>query len=255
MVLVSALVSALLLSPLVFLLLAGAGAWLLAVKRRRAGLVLAAAGVLLPVLLSVGPVCDLFLRPLERGYPPFPPDAPAVDAVVVLGGGVIAGAPDEGGASRLSNESQARLAYGLFLHKRTSAPLVVSGGRVWRSSSADPEATVAVRFLVRLGVPQSLVTAEERSRNTWENAREVARILGQRRMARVALVTSAYHMPRAMLAFSKAGVACVPAPTDYKSSGGSLTVGDVLPSFEALATSFRALREYLGLLQYLLKAD
>ena len=91
---------------------------------------------------------------------------------------------------------------------------------------------------------------EDKSRTTWENAREVAGVLAARKIARVALVTSAYHMPRAMLAFSRAGISCVPAPTDYRVSRGKISLAAALPSFASLSASFASLREYLGLIQY-----
>jgi uncharacterized SAM-binding protein YcdF (DUF218 family) len=91
---------------------------------------------------------------------------------------------------------------------------------------------------------------EDASTTTWENARDVARILVERGVTRVALVTSAYHMPRASLAFARAGVVFVPAPTGFLAEAAPWRVGDLLPSFVALRESFLALTEYAGALLY-----
>jgi uncharacterized SAM-binding protein YcdF (DUF218 family) len=95
-----------------------------------------------------------------------------------------------------------------------------------------------------------MVIREGKSTTTWENAREVARILSERKLSRVALVTSAWHMPRAMLAFARAGIHAVPAPTGYLTGDARLTPSDFLPGFEPLDNSATAIREYIGLAVY-----
>jgi uncharacterized SAM-binding protein YcdF (DUF218 family) len=247
MVVLSAVVTTLFLSPVLFVLLSAAGILLLALHKRRAAIwVLSATSVVL-LALSTGSARDLLMRPLERRYAPFPVDPPPVGAIVVLGGGVMDGAPDEGGAAALSQEALKRVVYGLRLYRGLGVPIVVSGGRVW-GRGGETEADAAAILLARLGVPEGVAIREGESRTTWENAREVAKILAAMKIARVALVTSAYHMPRAMLAFSRAGISCVAAPTDYRTGTGRLVAA--LPTFGALGASFTSLREYLGILQY-----
>jgi uncharacterized SAM-binding protein YcdF (DUF218 family) len=189
------------------------------------------------------------MSPLENRYPPFPVNPPQLGAVVVLGGGIREDAPDEGGGATLSTEALGRVLYGLRLFRKIGAPIVVSGGRAG-NIGGKTEADVAATLLAQLGVPEGSVIREGKSLTTWENAREVAEVLAARKITRVALVTSAYHMPRAMLAFTRAGVVCVAAPTNYLTYGGKMSVADLLPSFAALSTSFSALREYAGIVQY-----
>ncbi len=114
----------------------------------------------------------------------------------------------------------------------------------------EPEAEIAARTLEGMGLPAGMIISERRSRTTWENAREVKKILGERKMGRVALVTSAWHMPRAMLSFRRAGVEAVPVPAGALSLGRVARASAFLPSFESLADSFLALREYIGIVAY-----
>jgi uncharacterized SAM-binding protein YcdF (DUF218 family) len=249
MVALAALFTTLILSPLVFVLLGAVVVLLLGIDKRRAAIWLLSATLLVLLVFSTGPFGNLVMKPLESRYPPFPIDPPPVGAIVVLGGGVIDGAPDEGGSAALSDQALKRVMYGLRLYRGLGVPIVVSGGKVWKNIG-ETEADTAAAVLARLGVPEGIVVREGRSRTTWENAREVAKILAQRGITRVALVTSAYHMPRAMLAFSRAGIACVPAPTDYRVSTAHMNLTDALPSFSSLGTSFTSLREYVGIAQY-----
>ena len=250
MVILSAIITTVLLSPLVFALVAAVGLLLLP-RRRRAGAWLVAVSAFVPLVLSIGPVADFFLSTLERRAAPYA--GQPVEAVVVLGGGLVRGSPDEGGRAALSTESIKRVVYGSIVERRAGVPIVVSGGVVWSSPGAEPEADVAARMLSSLNVPPSMIVEDPTSRTTWENARNVAGILRERRIGRIALVTSAYHMPRSVLAFHKAGVDCVPAATDYRANHDRLTAADLLPSYENLRDSFVVFREYLGILEYALR--
>ncbi len=252
MVALSAVITTLLLSPLVFVLALAAAVVLAALSKRRASIWLLSVTLAVLLAFSTGGVRTLLMRPLEYRYPPFPIDPPTVGAVVVLGGGVIDRAPDEGGSAALSDDAMKRVVYGLRLYRSLGVPVVVSGGRAW-DTGGESEADVAATLLARLGVPEGIVIKEGRSRTTWENAREVARILARRGITRVALVTSAYHMPRAMLAFSRAGVSCVAAPTGFSAGTGRPGLLGSLPSFGSLGLSFTALREYAGIIQYRLR--
>jgi uncharacterized SAM-binding protein YcdF (DUF218 family) len=102
-------------------------------------------------------------------------------------------------------------------------------------------------MLRELGVPATEIFEEGSSRNTYENAAAVKRVFAP---TRVILVTSAYHMPRSVLAFRRQAIACLPAPTDYRSQGGGYTVYSFIPSMNELDGSYRALKEYCGLLIY-----
>lgn len=248
MALASSVFSAVFLSPLLFVLLIGVAVWLIARARRRAAMVVLSVTAAVVLLLSTGFVRSLLLAPLERHYPPFPQDAPHVDAVVVLGGGIRKEAPDEGGNAALNDETRGRVLAAFLLSRRLDVPLIVSGGVT--SGQSQAEADVAARLLGQLGMPAAQVILESRSTTTWENAREVALILASRHATRIALVTSAFHMPRAMLAFSRNGVSCVPVPVDHRAGRLRLDGGAIVPGFGQLGDNLTALREYVGLVLY-----
>jgi uncharacterized SAM-binding protein YcdF (DUF218 family) len=251
MLVVSAILTSIFLSPVLFGILIGACIALYAGGKRKAATWFLAGTLAVFLALSTGPVKDFLLHPLEYRYPPYPPST-RVDAIVVLGGGIMNGAPDEGGQASLPGDALKRTVYACTLFRRLGVPIIVSGGIVWKARNATPEACVEAATLARLGVSESLIIREGRSRSTWENAREVSRILASRGDRRVALVTSAYHMPRAVLAFLKAGVSTVPAPTDYKSVSGAAFI-ESLPNWDSLTTCFKAFREYLGIALYALR--
>ena len=103
-------------------------------------------------------------------------------------------------------------------------------------------------MLPAMGVPLSRVTIEDRSRNTQENARYVAQIVQADR--RWLLVTSAFHMPRAMGAFRAAGLDVTPWPVDYRTLGGRADFNLRFDMEENAARATVAVREYVGLLAY-----
>jgi uncharacterized SAM-binding protein YcdF (DUF218 family) len=244
----SALFTNVVLSPILLVALMVVCAFL--TRRRRPAVWLLSVAAFLVLLLSMPVASSLLLRPLEYRYAALGSAAPRQEAIVVLGGGVRDRSPDEGGAPSLTPTALKRVVYGYRLYRRFAVPVVVSGGTTWRERGSEPEAEVARAALVNLGAADGSIITESGSRTTWENARNVASLLKARGISRVVLVTSAWHMPRAMLAFSRAGISCVPAPTDYLSRGGRLTAVDFLPGFEELWESVIATQEYCGIVLY-----
>jgi hypothetical protein len=112
------------------------------------------------------------------------------------------------------------------------------------------EAAATRQFLTDLGVPAAALLFEDRSRSTRENARYSAELIQTHGFARVLLVTSAPHMPRALATFHAAGIDAVPAPTDFEVLPEPPHLLRWLPDAQALADSTRALKEYLGLWVY-----
>ncbi len=214
---------------------------------------LAAAGAL--YVLSTDLVASALLRRLEAALPAFSeaalPASPPPDYVVVLGGGTIMSSPAEGGHPALSSEAESRLVYGIRLARRLDLPLVVSGGTVFAQEGIEPEARVAARLAVELGFPEARITVEDRSRTTRENALFTAERVAPRRPV---VVTSAYHMRRAMLAFERSGMTgAIAAPCAYRGDRRPLRAHMLLPSMGALDGSATAWREQIGYYWYRLR--
>jgi len=98
------------------------------------------------------------------------------------------------------------------------------------------------------------------SRNTYESAIACKKILEEKGIHRIILVTSAVHMPRSVSLFLHQGLEVIPAPTDYyvtKAELPSIQQGGIpallfslLPSSDNLEITSRTLKEYLGIFIY-----
>jgi uncharacterized SAM-binding protein YcdF (DUF218 family) len=163
------------------------------------------------------------------------------------GGGYNDRSSEYGGEPSLSPEAEQRAIYGLELSRRFNLPLVYSGGIGFDLHTTASEAEAAGHLWRRLGVPIERITLEKTSVDTKTNASNVAELMKGKK---IVLVTSAYHMPRAILSFKKARMNVIPAPTCYRAKRSAITWADFLPNAGALETSFAALHEYGGIVYY-----
>lgn len=224
---------------------------LIALRRfRRFGLTLVAVSFALLWMLSTPVVGAGLLRHLERFPVADPVRMQNAQALVVLGAGRRADAPEYGG-DVVSARTLERLRYAAYLHRRTGLPLLVSGGRVLRRGPS--EASLMKGTLENeLGIP--VQWAEQGSRNTAENASLSAKILRSAGIDRIVLVSHAVHLPRAVPQFERQGLTVTPAPTGFlPARAASPSPFDFLPQAGALAMSARALHEYVGKLWYSLR--
>ena len=212
-------------------------------SRRLAGVAWMVA--LLLYAASVAPVSEWLLRDLEYRIPPAA--VARADVIVVLGGGTMRDVPIPAGWSgQLHDAAAQRLLAAYALHRQTGLPLLVSGGEVF--AEYGREAVIMRDILVSFGVAPQNIILEDRSLNTTENARFTAPILREWGWRRPLLVTSAFHMPRSVAEFQRAGVSMAPYPAGfYASRRYHWTLLDVVPSGSALRGTSIALKEYLGL--------
>jgi len=201
-------------------------------------------------LLSTAPVRDTLLQALEHQNAPLADvSLPADNAVIVLlGAGTRADSP-EYGEDIPGRSAWLRTVYAAQLAKKSKLPLFATGGRVLKDRG-DTEAEVMRRWLLRFGVNAEQIHLEHAANNTWENAVFIRQSLSQYKQARIVLVTSAWHMPRARWCFEQQGMNVIAAPTDYMGEQEEYDSRNYLPDADALAASSRALHEYLGLFWY-----
>ena len=246
------LLTALIMPPMALLLLALFG-WLLALsdrhaKRRRIGGALVALSLVsLGVLSCNGAAVWLAEHALARFKPASAQQlvADRVQAIVVLGGGVLPVSPEYGQAQP-SAETAARLRYGIWLARQTRLPLAFSGGVGWGASNLQEASEAAVAQ--RIAQQENGVTlrwVEGQSRDTVENARRMAPLLAASGIQRIALVTHASHMPRAMAEFARTGLLVTPAPMGFVLPRRN-PLFEWLPSAEGLQASQQVLRELVG---------
>jgi uncharacterized SAM-binding protein YcdF (DUF218 family) len=203
---------------------------------------------LLLYLLSIEPIKYLLLLPLENRYPvPSWSQMQHVDAIVVLGGGALENAPDMGGQGALSGDSLVRVMAAYRLHARLKKPIIASAGAVFGSK---PEAEISRNILYSLGVKPEFVLVETKSKDTKENALFASAICAPRKWNRIVLVTSAFHMKRSVMLFSRFFNDIVPFPTDYKTLRRGYSFWSFLPDASSLADTAVAIKEYLGIIFY-----
>ena len=243
------LLTSLAMPPAAPLLLALLGL-LLAWRRKRGGMALAALSLVALWLLSCHGTAVWLAR---HALPQFDAVTAAqlkmdrVQAIVILGGGLLPGAPEYGGAPQPSAVTAARLRYGIWLARQSGLPVAFSGGIGWAAEGIQPlsEAKVAARVAQQdFGV--ALRWSEAVSRDTSGNARLLAPVLMREGVQRIALVTDAWHMPRSVSAFQTAGFAVTPAPMAFTRPIESRLL-QWLPSAQGLLASRQVLRECLGL--------
>jgi uncharacterized SAM-binding protein YcdF (DUF218 family) len=234
-------VTSILVAPLaIAMLIAAAGLLIGNRPRGRRWLLISAA--LLAYCGSTSIVGDALLGPLEHQYAPLRFDHPVSQTILVLGSGYqphdavpITAALDKDGLVRLVEG--VRLA-----HRDPSIRLIVSGG----AAPGDFVPALGYAELARdLGVESSRLVIVSSPQNTAEEARAIVKLLGHTPFV---LVTSAYHMPRAIRQMMKAGASPIPAPTGQL-TGGAKAYGwrSWMPTSDGLGKCERALHEYLGL--------
>jgi uncharacterized SAM-binding protein YcdF (DUF218 family) len=187
------------------------------------------------------------LESLESRFPR-PADPQSVSCMIVLGGGFDLEVSAGRDSLEMTQAADRFVEAARLARKYPEARIIVSGGDGSISGLYPGDGELAGRFFAAMGIDPKRVVADEKSRNTAENAAETKRILDREKLSNCLLITSAYHMPRAYGMFEKLDVATIPWPTDYRSSGKvSLGLDFTQPTLNAQLTS-TAVREWLGLL-------
>jgi uncharacterized SAM-binding protein YcdF (DUF218 family) len=224
---------------LLLAVVAGVVAWR---GRRRAAIGFLGAALIVVCVTSTGVVGDWLLNPLEARYPPLQDySVPPVRWIVVLGSSY---APRDGISitAALDHDALVRIVEGVRLTRlNPGVKLLVSGG----AADARPRPAQGYAELARdLGVDRSSIVLSDDALDTDEEARDVVKLVGGEQFI---LVTSAYHMPRAMRLMRLAGARPIAAPTGQLVTT-SFRWRSLLPSSAGLGKSERAVHEYLGFL-------
>lgn len=168
-------------------------------------------------------------------------------AIIVLAGDYRSFAPEYGEAT-VGPLTLMRLRHGAYLHRKTGLPIAVSGGGT--PPEHRPSLGPAMRIVLERDFAIPVRWVEDGSRNTFENARDVSRLLSADGIGSAFLVTHAFHMRRATFAFAAVGFPVRPAPVGGLSRASEIGVADFLPTAAALALSTFAAHEAAGLAWY-----
>jgi len=196
------------------------------------------------------PLGSVLILPLEQRFPPWDASRGPPNGIVILGGAISEDVSAARGAVAL-NEAAERLTVGAELARRyPQARIIFSGGDNALIFNGGAEAAYAVQEFEALGVAHERITAEEQSRNTIENAVFSRFLANPKPGERWLLLTSAYHMPRAMAAFRAAGFPVEAYPVDWRTRGPIDAVWPAASLSEGLRRTDTAVREWVGLLAY-----
>jgi uncharacterized SAM-binding protein YcdF (DUF218 family) len=226
------------------------GVALLGTRFSRNGLRLAAGSLVLLAVMGFSPLGNAMIVPLEERFPPWLGGAPDPAGILVLGGAVTPDVTLARNAVALNEAAERMTAVAALASRYPQAKIVFSGGNGSLIGREGTEAEAALRLFESLGVPAARIILEGRSRNTIENALFSKEIARPRPGERWLLVTSAYHMPRAIGVFRKAGFPVEAYPVDWRTRGAA----DVWRPFGSVGDGLRrtdtAVREWVGLSVY-----
>ena len=202
-------------------------------------------------LFGIMPLGLALLRPLEDRFPALDPAKLNPTGIIVLGGGVDETLSKARGTLELS-EAGSRMTETVALARRfPNARIVFTGGTAALRGADITESDIARRLFLSLGLEESRLVFEDKSRNTYENAAFTKALVQPKPGEAWLLVTSVYHMPRSVGIFRKADFPVTPFPVDYTSLGDARDY--LRPSAEArlgLKHTDRAVREWIGLIAY-----
>jgi uncharacterized SAM-binding protein YcdF (DUF218 family) len=226
------------------------GLVLLLTPFRRLASWLVVTSLVLLALFGLSPLGNVLMLPLEDRFPAWDASRGPPDGVIVLGGIIAEDVSAARGATAL-NESAERVTVAAELARRyPNLRIIFSGGTNALIFDNEAEAGFAVRQLEDLGVARERITAEEQSRNTVENAVFSRLIANPQPGERWLLLTSAFHMPRAVAVFRAVGFSVEPYPVDWRTTGPADLVRPYPSVSEGLRRTDVAVREWVGLLLY-----
>jgi uncharacterized SAM-binding protein YcdF (DUF218 family) len=222
----------------------------LVLLRRRSGPVVSGIALAVLVTATLSPVGNMLFTPLEQRFPYLEyPDQP-IDGIIILGGSYDTVSHSYQSEIVLQEDTEPVSVVPDLARRYPTAKIIFSGGSTETATPRPSEAAIVRQVFISWGIPAERILTEEQSQTTSENARFTARLLHPTPQSRWLLVTSAYHMPRSMGAFRKAGFNVLAFPAGPRTHGWhefwwpSHTAADNLRRVDL------AIHEWLGLVAY-----
>ena len=226
------------------------GAILLLTRFARFGRRLMAVALLLLAICGFSPLANFVLYPLEQRFPKWDASRGEPDGIIVLGGPLDADLSAAHGVPVISGAADRLIGAATLAHRYPNARIVYTGGSPNLISNDAREADYATALFQGLGIPKTRLTMERQSRNTRENAEFSREMLKPKPGERWLLVTSAYHMPRSMGLFRKAGFPVEAYPVDWKVGTKEDLLKFYVTANDGLQLVDIGVREWLGLIAY-----
>ena len=208
-------------------------------------------GIVVLILSSLPIISNKFIAYLEKDYQPIEiADVENVDAIVVLSG-MIRVIGDEENLKYEFTDSVDRFFAGLDLFNNNKSPILIltRGKMPWSVGIAEGE--YLKELAIKYGISEENIILTDEVQNTDQEAKAIKKILTEN--AKIILVTSAFHMPRAEKVFKAANINLIPFPVDFQNSKSKTTMMDFIPSAGSLFDTSHFVREMIGRLYYNLK--
>ena len=237
--------------PTNFLICVGVVGAILALTRFASlGRKLVIASVLLLVVCGLSPLGSLLLYPLEQRFPPWDSARGAPDGIIVLGASIEADLSAAHGIPVVRSSPDRIITAAALALRYPNARVVFSGGSANVISNDAREADFAGAVFESLGVAKSRLVMERASRNTVENAQFSKALVVPKDGERWLLVTSAFHMPRSVALFRKAGFPVEPYPVDWRVGARGDLLSFTNSATDGLGRTDLGVREWVGLIVY-----
>jgi uncharacterized SAM-binding protein YcdF (DUF218 family) len=226
------------------------GALLSATRLGSLGRKLLIAAVILLAIAGFSPLGNWVLYPLEARFPSWDAAQGTPDGIVVLGGSIDPDLSIAHGTPVVRSAADRILVAATLARRYPKARVIFTGGSANLISNEAKEADYAVELFENLGISRDRLEIERRARNTQENAEFSLALAAPKSGERWLLLTSAYHMPRSVGVFRKAGFAVEPCPVDWRVGGEADLATFGIFAVEGLGSVDVGVREWIGLAAY-----
>ncbi|PJG54475.1 hypothetical protein CVM73_14665 [Bradyrhizobium forestalis] len=223
---------------------------LMATRFAALGRRLAVTTLVLMALAAFSPLGNLLIYPLESRFPAWDPSRGAPDGIIVLGGSVDTDLSAAHRTPVVAHAADRLFAPAELARRYPNARIVFTGGTANLVSTEAKEADYSAPILENLGIAKERLILERNSRNTWENAIFTRKLVSPKPGERWLLVTSAFHMPRSMGIFRKAGFDVEAYPVDWRMGGRDDLFSFTNMGADGLGRTEVAVREWIGLVAY-----
>jgi uncharacterized SAM-binding protein YcdF (DUF218 family) len=206
--------------------------------------------IVLLAICAFSPLGNLLLYPLESRFPQWDASRGAPDGIIVLGGPIDADISVAHQVPVIRSAADRIVAAAALARKYPDVRVIFTGGSPNLISNDAREADYAAMVFASLGIDRSRLIIERASRNTLENAEFSKALAAPKPGERWLLVTSAFHMPRSVGLFRKAGFPVAPYPVDWRTAGRSSLLWFTTAAPDGLFKTDIAIREWIGLIAY-----
>jgi len=228
------------------------GLFLMRTKRAVLGSRVAAVGGVGLLVAGLSPLGNALILPLEERFPTYRDTGEPVAGIVVLGGTYDTEVTNVRGQLALNETGERIVALGDLARRFPAARIIYAGGGSEFTPDSTPEATLVQNTIAAVGVDPARIAYDRQSLNTYQNAVYAKKIARPQVGERWLVVTSAFHMPRTMGVFRKAGFEVIPYPVDFRTAGDQALLRPFAFVGEGLRRTDIAAKEWAGLLSYYL---